>query len=144
MSAGALCPLTRYHVSRPRFACGVALPAPHKVRSCTCRVHCKPIVLRIRRMAPALLQCALIPFDSQVHLSAVTGGKSYKHLVGKDGCVKSVVRKGDEVIDAATLGPQRGKQMRVASGRHAGLDCKVVEVDTDGREGAHTAWPRRV
>ena len=66
---------------------------------------------------------------------AATGKRSYKHLVGADGSIKSVVRKGDAVIDAATLGPQKGKRMLVATGRHAGVKCVVRELDADGREG---------
>lgn len=66
----------------------------------------------------------------------VTGARSYKHIVGADGSIKSVVRAGDSVIDAATLGPRKGKRMQVAEGRHAGLDCVVETIDPDGQEGA--------
>ena len=90
-----------------------------------------------KRVAPQKSTTSIPPEVRNKHgPGAVTGGKSYKHLVGKDGSVKSVVRKGDDVIDAATLGPRRGKRMRIASGRHMGLDCKVAEVDTGGHEGA--------
>ena len=76
------------------------------------------------------------PMLTHVCTPAVTGKRSYKHLVGADGSIKSVVRKGDAVIDAATLGPKKGKSMLVACGRHAGVKCTVLEVDADGREGA--------
>lgn len=67
---------------------------------------------------------------------AATGKRSYRHLVGADGSAKAVVRKGDAVIDAATLGARKGKRMRVAQGRHAGMECIVREVDAGGEEGA--------
>jgi hypothetical protein len=67
---------------------------------------------------------------------AATGKRSYKHLVGADGAIKSVVRKGDDVIDATTLGPRKGKRMRVAAGRHTGVECVVRKVDVDGEAGA--------
>ena len=56
-------------------------------------------------------------------------------MVGADGSIKSVVRKGDDVIDTATLGPRKGKRMRIARGQHAGMDCDVLAVDVDGQEG---------
>ena len=59
-------------------------------------------------------------------------------LVGADASVKSEVRKGDAGIDAAMLGPQTGKAMLVATGRHAGIKCTVLEVDADSREGARS------
>eukprot|EP00892_Ulva_mutabilis_P000837 jgi/Ulvmu1/10754/UM068_0044.1 len=63
----------------------------------------------------------------------VTGRKqNYKQLVGIDGSVKSVVRKGEKVIDVASLGPRKGKRMTVAHGRHAGLECEVKAVDVNG------------
>lgn len=68
---------------------------------------------------------------------AVTGKKqSYKQLVGIDGSIKSVVRKGEKVIDVATLGPKVGKRMTVAGGRHAGLECQVKALSVNGDNGA--------
>ena len=66
----------------------------------------------------------------------MTGKKqNYKQLVGIDGSVKSVVRKGEKVIDVASLGPKVGKRMTVAHGRHAGLECEVRGLAVNGDSG---------
>lgn len=70
-------------------------------------------------------------------LCAVKHGKkqNYKQLVGIDGSIKSVVRKGEKVIDVSTLGPKVGKRMTVAGGRHAGLECEVKSLNVNGEAG---------
>ena len=95
------------------------------------------LLCRSMRLWHARLSMFLLRIVSLIHTStcAATGKRSYKHLVGADGSIKSVVRKGDAVIDAATLGPQKGKRMLVATGRHAGVKCVVRDLDADGREG---------
>lgn len=66
----------------------------------------------------------------------MSGKKSYKELVTEDGSVKSVRREGDKLIDTATLGPKKGKQMLVISGQHQGLQCIVQTVVEDVSDGA--------
>lgn len=75
---------------------------------------------------PARMGLGVKPAD------VVTGKRSYKQMVAEDGSIKSVIREGDKVIDTATLGPRKGKKMTIASGRHAGLQCVVRDVDVDG------------
>jgi hypothetical protein len=66
---------------------------------------------------------------------AVTGKRSYKEMVGADGSIKSVVRSGDQVIDATTLGAREGKRMVVTGGHHEGLECIVRKLGVGGRQG---------
>jgi hypothetical protein len=65
--------------------------------------------------------------------------RSYKELVGEGGGAKSIIRQGEAIIDAATLGPRVGKRMRVAEGRHRGLECIVQAIDPAGNEGTPCA-----
>lgn len=61
----------------------------------------------------------------------MTGKRSYRQLVDAAGATKSVVRGDEVLIDAATLGPHKGKEMTIVSGRHAGLQCVVQLVSDD-------------
>lgn len=47
-----------------------------------------------------------------------------------------MVRKGEKVIDVASLGPKVGKRMTVAGGRHEGLECEVKALSVNGDSGA--------
>jgi hypothetical protein len=80
----------------------------------------------------------------QAAARAVTGKRSYKQLVDEAGATKSIIREGQAVIDAASLGARAGKEMTVVSGRHAGLKCVVQAVMADDgalRTYAHRACP---
>jgi hypothetical protein len=56
-------------------------------------------------------------------------------MVGADGSIKSVMRSGEKVIDASTLGARERKRMVVIGGHHAGLECIVRKLDVNGRQG---------
>ena len=47
----------------------------------------------------------------------------------KDGRIKHTMREGDKLVERRKPGPSEGKWMRVLTGRHGGLRCKVLAIN---------------